>query len=115
LLECSIPVQSLVAQPFNLPWGAQIYAKIIAINVYGVSQASPIGDGATIITYPDAPLTFVEDYSLRTATSLSLTWLEGAANGGSPVIDYQVTYDEASDGVTFVVLGSGLLSTDYTA
>lgn len=105
----------MIAIPYSLPWGADVYAKVIAINIYGMSEISDAGNGAAIITNPDAPVTLAEDYSLRTATSLSLTWLEGAANGGSPVLDYQIIYDEASEGASFVVLQAGLMSTEYTA
>jgi hypothetical protein len=55
-------------------WGSSVYAKVIAINVYGKSAQSESGNGAVIITNPDAPLEFVENYSLRTATNLGFTW-----------------------------------------
>jgi hypothetical protein len=79
--------------PFNHPWGASIYAQIISTNVYGDSELSPLGNGAIITTYPDAPLTLIEDYTQRTPTKLGLNWLEGTANGGASVIDYTVSYD----------------------
>jgi hypothetical protein len=91
-----------------------VYAKVYAINVYGFSELSLQGNGAAIITYPDAPVNFVEDYSLRQATELGLQWSEGAANGGSPVLDYEISYNEAT-GSDFVVLVSGLGATSYTA
>lgn len=114
LLECTVPVQSFKTHPYLLPWGADVYAKVIAINVYGASQESDAGNGAAIITYPDAPINLSEDYSLRTATAIGLQWEEGTANGGSTVLDYQVSYDQAS-GTEFVLLASGLASTTYTA
>jgi hypothetical protein len=43
------------AAPFNLVWGSSVFAKIIAGNVVGSSEASPIGNGAVILTVPDAP------------------------------------------------------------
>ena len=86
----------------------------MAINIYGLSEESAVGNGAVIITSPDAPVSFAEDYSLRTATNLGFSWSEGATNGGSTVLDYQISYDEAT-GTDFVVLASGLISTDYTA
>jgi hypothetical protein len=55
-----------------------------------------------------------EVYSERTATALGLQWSEGSFNGGSAVIDYQISYDEAS-GSNFVVLASNVLQTSYTA
>ncbi len=79
---------SLKTQPYTIPWGGHIYAKIKAINAYGYSLISSEGNGAKIITYPDAPLNLNEDYSKRTANSVTLIWQEGLLNGGSPVIDY---------------------------
>jgi hypothetical protein len=44
------------AAPFNLVWGSSVYAKVIAGNVVGSSQASSIGNGAVILTVPDSPI-----------------------------------------------------------
>jgi hypothetical protein len=38
--SCTIPVTSLKSAPFSLPWGSSVYAKVIAINLYGNSQVS---------------------------------------------------------------------------
>ena len=61
-LTCTIPILSLKTQPYTIPWGAHIYAKIIAINAYGHSEISEEGNGAQIITYPDAPNFLLEDF-----------------------------------------------------
>ena len=45
------------------------------------------------MTNPDAPTTLSEDYTQRTATTLGLVWYAGDHDGGSPVIDYTVTFD----------------------
>jgi hypothetical protein len=52
----------LKTQPYTIPWGAHIYAKIIAMNAYGHSEISEEGNGAQIITYPDAPNFLLEDF-----------------------------------------------------
>ena len=43
-----------------------------------------------------------------------MEWIEGHddywTNGGAPVLDYQVTYDQATD--TYIVLETGILATD---
>lgn len=36
-------------------------------------------------------------------------------DGGSPVVDYRIWYDDATSGVSFVELVSGLSLTSYTA
>jgi hypothetical protein len=63
-----------MSAPFNLNWGASVYAKIVATNVYGSSTESAAGNGAVLITYPDCPVNFGEDITLRTNTSVTFTW-----------------------------------------
>jgi hypothetical protein len=83
----------LRAAPFNLAWGASVYAKVLAINAAGNSIQSLAGNGAMIITYPDAPLSLAIDAALTTAAAITLTWNSGSSNGGTAVIDYRVSWD----------------------
>ena len=46
-----------------------------------------------ILTYPDPPVSFAEDITEKTGTKIGLTWAEGASNGGTPVIDYRLSFD----------------------
>lgn len=101
-LTCTIQVSTLRAAPFSLEWGTSVFAKIIAFNNYGDSLQSEAGNGAVIITYPDSPLQLEEVVELRTPSTITFKWLEGFANGGTPVIDYRVNYDEAQG--VYVVL-----------
>lgn len=64
-LQCVIPILSLRSAPFNLVWGDSVHAKIVAVNIYGDSIDSEVGNGAIIITYPDAPLYLQENLSYR--------------------------------------------------
>jgi len=96
-----------------LPWGSSVYAKVIAYNLYGYSASSVVGNGAVILTSPDAPINLQEIVASRSATSISIEWSFGAANGGSAVIDSRVTFDQANN--DFVVLQAGISSTTYTA
>jgi len=66
---------------------------VIATNAYGNSLESNLGNGAVILTEPDSPILLSERTSLREATSLGLQWTEGASNGGSAILDYQISYD----------------------
>lgn len=75
-----------------MPWGSDIYVKLIVFNVYGDSSESLEGNGAVILTYPDAPVNVVEVYSERTATSLGLSWDDGASNGGATILDYTISF-----------------------
>lgn len=45
-----------------------------------------------IVSSPDAPTNLIEVTSDRTASTLGLSWIEGAFNGGSTVIDYRISY-----------------------
>jgi hypothetical protein len=81
--------------------------------VYGNSLPSPTGNGAIILTNPDAPISFMEVYADRTATSLGLKWTLATFNGGTPVIDYTISY--AKNFGTVEVLKSEVLSTSYVA
>jgi len=42
---------------------------------------------------PDAPTTLANDATTTTDTVIKFTWTEGASNGGTAVIDYDVYYD----------------------
>jgi hypothetical protein len=52
-------------------------------------------------------------YSERQATAIGISWEKGSANGGSSILDYTVSYDQATG--TYVVLESGILNKQYTA
>ena len=110
---CQVPISTLRAGVFQLPWGSSVYAKVTAYNLYGYSTLSPEGNGAVILTYPDAPVSLAETIALRTATSITFTWSLGAANGGTSVIDFRISYDQ-SIGV-YVTLASGVSPKQYTA
>ena len=71
---CIIPVTSLRSPPFSLEWGASVYAKVVATNMYGDSLISDEGNGAIITTTPDRPLNLAEDTTLRTKSTLAITW-----------------------------------------
>lgn len=93
--SCTVPVTTLRAAPFSLAYGSSIYAKVVAINEKGASTESNPGNGAIIITYPDAPISLAEDVSKRTASTLGITWVQAVFNGGATVIDYQVSMSTA--------------------
>lgn len=50
---------------------------------------------------------------ITTLSQIGLSWDEGAANGGSPVIDYRVWY--ATDPSSYSILDAGVLSTNFVA
>jgi hypothetical protein len=83
----------LIDSTYQHPWGSSIYAKVRAYNLYGYSAESDLGNGAIILTYPDAPINVQETIASRTATSISLSWSAGVSNGGAFVEDYRISYD----------------------
>ena len=74
-----------------MTFGSSIVVKVVATNVKGSSAESLTGNGATIITVPDAPISLVEDLSSRTISTLGLNWSDGLSDGGSAIIDYRVS------------------------
>lgn len=55
-MKCIVPVNILRAAPFNLEWGSSVWAKIAVKNVIGTTAESGPGNGAIMLTSPDAPL-----------------------------------------------------------
>ena len=110
--ECDIPISTLRAGAFQLPWGSSIYAKVNAYNLYGSSKASPLGNGAVILTYPDPPANVSEDSTQRTSNSITVIWDE-AFNGGATILDYRVSFDQGTG--VYVVLTEAVTQRKYTA
>jgi len=72
--QCKVPIAKLRTAPYNLPWGSSIYFKVIASNIYGSSAVSDPVNGAVILTYPDAPKNIIENFSLKSGTTISFAW-----------------------------------------
>jgi len=98
--SCSVLISDLIVAPFYLEWGDSVYAKVTAINVIGNSLVSDEGNGAIILTIPDAPTDLANDATVTTSSQIGLTWNEGATNGGAAVIDYTINYGFATGSYT---------------
>jgi hypothetical protein len=59
-----------------------------------------------ILTSPDAPISLASNAAITAATQIGLTWSAGAANGGAPVTDYRLTFDQGTG--TWVIYASGI-------
>jgi hypothetical protein len=57
---------------------------------------------------PDAPVNLQNDAAVTDASKIKFTWSQGASNGGVPVIDYDVYYDQATG--SYVLLESNVVS-----
>jgi len=112
-LSCSVPISALITTPFSLPWGSSIWARVTAINAYGSSRQSLAGNGAIILTIPDAPLSFINLPQVTSASQIGVSWVEGFSNGGTPVIDYHLYYDQGVG--NYITLASGITTQFYTA
>lgn len=74
---------------------------------------SEVGNGAVILTYPDAPVLLAEVIPSRTPTTITINWQEGAANGGYAVDGYRLWYDNAL--TDFIILEPNLNVLTYRA
>ena len=59
--ECIIPITELRALPLNLDWGQIIKVKITSTNEQGENQPSLLGGTAVILTFPDEPISLIDD------------------------------------------------------
>jgi len=61
---------------------------------------------------PDAPISLTNDPLVTIDTLIRFTWSEGASNGGSSVLDYDVYYDQGLS--IYVLLAQGIENAYYT-
>jgi hypothetical protein len=78
-----------------------VYARIIATNYLGSSDASDSGNGAIILNHPDEPINLQNNLEVTWGTTLGLTWDDGDHNGGTPILDYAV-YSLSSDSDQYI-------------
>jgi hypothetical protein len=109
---CSITLETLKATPYDLVKDDSVYVKIISVNVYGESELSIEGNNAVIQLVPDALINLENDLATTTASNIRITWTEGVSNGGIDVLDFTISYDQATG--NYVELASGLLTPQYT-
>lgn len=66
--ECVIPLDTLIVAPYSLVLNEEIFAKIMAENVYGYSPESAPGNGGLVKLIPDAPINLANDPAVTDAT-----------------------------------------------
>lgn len=91
--ECTVPLATLTALPFELLLGDQIQVRLTAYNAYGESAESEIGGGGLIQLVPDPPINLANDMDITLDDRIGITWDDGHSNGGNSIIDYQIWYD----------------------
>ena len=109
--SCDIPLSSLRSAPFSLTLGETVDTKVTAINFYGSSAVSDVGNGAQIVAVTDAVVNLQSDPLVTSATVIGLEWEDGPSNNGEAVIDYTIFYDQ-STGV-WIQLVTGVTETSY--
>jgi len=91
--SCTVPVSVLQASPYNLAWGSGIWATVLATNVVGSSLDSIPGYGAVILTNPEPPSSLINNGAITSSTVIGMSWNAPTVVGGTPVIDYRVSWD----------------------
>lgn len=81
----------------TLDWGKFYTFRIKARNEVGLSLDS---DDLVILAarIPDKIVSLENNAAITTAYQAGLTWSNGAFDGGSPIIDYKVSYMLEPDG-----------------
>jgi len=97
----------LTTSPYSLTLGDSVYAKVVAKNYYGDSKESEAANGAIILLVPSAPVGLRDNTFVTSASKIGIRWNNGISTGGSPIIDYRVSYDQ-STGI-YINLASGVV------
>jgi hypothetical protein len=84
----------------------------VATNIVGSSIESDPGNGAVMITNPDAPVLLANVAAVTDATKIGLSWSPGTANGGAQIIDHRISWDQGSN--NYVTLAVGVVGATYT-
>lgn len=113
--ECTVPLASFTASPFNLVQGDDINIKVSVYNDYGESPLSEMGGGALIQVVPDAPINLANVLGITLDDRIGFIWDEGENNGGNSVIDYQVWYDDGLANDVYIELATALTEREYIA
>jgi hypothetical protein len=86
----------VLAYPWLLEDGQELWAQIVAVNSIGESDPSTAATGSTVFVpiVPGAPVSLLKNFTGTTRTTASFTWSEGES-GGKVIDDYKIEYDQA--------------------
>ena len=90
---CYIPFTEFRNAPFELPWGASIYARVQATNIMGDSPVSASGNGGVITRISDPPANLQSDDGISNAVVIGMNWDAPAEDGGLEILDYRLWWD----------------------
>lgn len=94
-LTCTVPLLALRSAPFNLAQENTVVVQVVATNFYGDSETSNQGGSAKIWLVPEIPLALTND-TVTNKDLVGITWSDGLNAGGTPVIDFRVSWDKSS-------------------
>ena len=60
---------------------------------------------------PSAPVGLADNTAVTSASIIGLKWNNGISTGGSPIIDYRVSYDQSTG--TYIVLKTGVVARQF--
>jgi hypothetical protein len=106
-LEAGVTTQYYLTS-VTLSAGTTYVFKVQAKNSVGFSSDSA-ELSVLAAKLPDTPVSLANDAITTTGYQVGLTWSDGSYNGGSAVIDYQVSFTEVSSS-TYSVFASGILT-----
>lgn len=93
---CYVPVQTLRAAPFNLPYDKLVVMKARARNQFGFGDYSETNTaGARVQVEPVQMPPITLDIVTSTINTIKLDWnaLVGAETGSSPILSYHLQMD----------------------
>jgi len=70
------------------------------------------GNGARLVTTPNPPTNVRNDILVTSANQIGIIWDDGAYDGGQPITDYKILYEQG-DGV-YTVLFENVIERRYT-
>jgi hypothetical protein len=73
--SCSVLISDLIVAPYHLTWGSSVFAKVVAINIKGNFLISDEGNGAVILTVPDAPTELIDIPITTSSSQIGLSWI----------------------------------------
>jgi hypothetical protein len=104
---------TLTAEPFNLELDDEIFVQVTANNAYGDSAKSDATSAGLVQLVPFPPINLANDPAVTDATRIKFTWEDPLEDGGSPILDYDVYWDQGSAIGSVVLLAADLTVREY--
>ena len=100
---CTFTMLTLVSSPYSLAYSDEIKARVTAQNSLGYGATSLTSVTNTFVsTVPNKPSSPPYSGSTTSPTQIEVDWsaLTSPANGGSPILSYELTWDYGTGSVT---------------